>query len=106
MADYAVRTVFGHRTLTVAEVDGNDGNAGRARSSDIGRGIANHDRVRRASAGCRDGPPQYLRIGVLQAERVLSADRREAVGEVELLEQQHRQSLELVGADGKPVAAG
>ena len=61
--------------------------------------------VGKVAAGRRDRPPQHFRVGLLHAESVLSADRREAVGEIELFEQQHRQPFELVGADGETGAA-
>ena len=56
----------------------------------IGGGIADHDRALQVSAGGRDGAAQNLRIGLLDAERILSADRLEAVGKFEFFEQQNR----------------
>ena len=57
------------------------------------------------AAGARDGPPQDLRIGLLHAERVLAADRGEALRKAERVEQPQRQPFELVGADREAAAA-
>ena len=105
MADYAVRIELGHRTIAVTEIDGDHRDTGRARGPDIGGGIADHDRIAQVTAGYRDSAAQYLRVRLLHPKSILPADGGEPVGQFELLEQQYRQSFELVGADGEPAAA-
>ena len=90
MADDAVWPEFGHGAFAIAEVDGDDRDTGRARGADVDGGIANHDRALRAASGGRDRAAQDFRIGLLNAEGILSADRLEAAGNFEFFEQQYR----------------
>ena len=66
--------------LAVAEIDRDHRNSRGARGRNIGAGIPDHDRVPDVAAGGPDGPPQDFRIGLLDAERVLAADRGKARG--------------------------
>jgi hypothetical protein len=106
VADDLVRPQFRHRLFTVAEIDRNDRNAGGTRGANVGAGIAHHDRALHDAAGDRDGSAQHVRIGLLNAECILSADCREAVSEPECVEQQTRESFQLVGAHGEAETVG
>src|SRR5262245_63730616 len=87
-------------------VDGEDWNSCRAGGRDVADGIPDHDGVSGIAAGTRDGPPQQVRMGLLQPERVRPANGGEAICESKRVKEPHREPLELVGADRKTAAAG
>ena len=87
-------------------VDGNDRNSCRAGGSDVADGVPDHDRVTGLAAGTRDRPPQQVRMGLLQPERVRPANGGEAIGQAKRVKEPHREPFEFVGADRKTAAAG
>ena len=105
MADQPVRAELADRRFGVAEIDRDHRDAGGRAVSMSVAGIPHHHRARRRRRRPPDGPPQDLRVGLLNAEGVLAADRGKAPGQAERIEQQPRQAFELVGADREAAAA-
>src|SRR5581483_12446466 len=77
-ADHAVGRKIRNGSVAVTEIDGDHRNTGGARRANIGFGIADHDRVSGRAARSGDRAPQDVGIRLLDAERVLAADRGEA----------------------------
>ena len=71
------------RNVGIAEIDRDDRHVGGARGADVGRRVPDHDRPRPGSPPARSTVrAENLRIGLLHAERILAADRGEALGEI------------------------
>src|SRR5262249_55204368 len=104
--DHPLGPQFCDRVLGIAVIDGDHGNACRARGGDVAAGIADHHRMAYVAAGAQDRSPQELRIGLLQAKGVRATNGGKALGEAERIEQPQRQPFQFVGADRKPTAGG
>ena len=102
--DDPIRLQARDRDVGVAEVHRDHRDRGRAGGVNVGFGIADHDRPAGLAAGAPNGLPKNFRVGLLHAERILSADRGKALRQLERLQQPDRQPFELVGADRKPMA--
>ena len=92
MADHDVWSKSRDMLVGVAEVDSDNGDSGGFGRINVGAGIAHHNRVGPMTAGHFDGHEQHARIrlgniAAIVLERVLTADRFEAVIDFECLQQ-------------------
>ena len=89
MADDPIGLEFGHRTLAVAEIDGNNRDAGRACGENISYGISDHYSALHCSARSRDRASENFRSRFLDAEGVGAANSCKPNAEPELIEQEY-----------------
>src|SRR4029078_9763525 len=105
MTDNPVRPKFGNRPLAVAKIYGDNRNASRTRRANVCDCITDHDGGLQSSVGGTYRASQYLRIRLLHAEGVLSANRNKAVGKSQISEQSNGQCFELVRANSETATA-
>jgi hypothetical protein len=98
-----IRLQRGYGHVGIAEIYRDNWHAGRARGVHVGRRIPDHDSVLRIPAGAHDGRAEHLRVGLLNAESVLTAYRGETPAQPELLQKAKGEPFELVGAYREPV---
>ncbi len=92
------------RRIGIAEGHGDAGDAGVLSRKDVIDAIADHDGTLRIATGHRDRIDEVTRVGLAHRESIATGNGLEVRCKVQLFNQRDGKALQLVGADGEPVA--